>query len=244
MRFNRECPYCHKSQTIDADRDQSVKSHLMTLGNADGERALLSSFVVCTNPECRRFTLRVSLAEADKVPGGGWDIGEVLRTWKLIPPSQAKPLPDFIPGPIRKDYEEACLIVDLSPKASAALARRCLQGMIRDYWKITKYTLHQEIKALEEHVDKETFDAMMSLKGLGNIGAHPERDVTCLVDIEPEEASVLIALIEILLDDWYVAREKKKQTKTAIRALSERKDAEKSQPASGAAAREDAQDKG
>ena len=36
-----------------------------------------------------------------------------------------------IPIPqLMDDYEEACAIVNLSPKASATLSRRCLQGMI------------------------------------------------------------------------------------------------------------------
>lgn len=56
------------------------------------------------------------------------------REWHLIPPSGAKAFPDFVPAAIRADYEEACLIVDLSPKASATLSRRALQGMIRDFW--------------------------------------------------------------------------------------------------------------
>jgi hypothetical protein len=48
------------------------------------------------------------------------------------------PLPDYIPEQIKDDYYEACSILNLSPKASATLARRCLQGMIRDFWGITK----------------------------------------------------------------------------------------------------------
>ena len=55
-----------------------------------------------------------------------------------MPESDAKPQPEFIPEAIRQDYREACRIRDLSPKASATLARRCLQGMIRDFCAITR----------------------------------------------------------------------------------------------------------
>ena len=50
------------------------------------------------------------------------------------PPYTGITLPDYIPEAIRKDYMEACAIIDSSPKASATLSRRCLQGMIRDFW--------------------------------------------------------------------------------------------------------------
>jgi Domain of unknown function (DUF4145) len=57
--------------------------------------------------------------------------GEVkdYKSWTLLPPSSAKPQPDCIPQPIRDDYYEACSIRDLSPKASATIIRRCLQGI-------------------------------------------------------------------------------------------------------------------
>ncbi|MEI8253036.1 MAG: hypothetical protein WCG25_04765 [bacterium] len=50
-----------------------------------------------------------------------------LDSWQLLPVSEAKVLPDYIPDPIKQDYYEACRIRDLSPKASATLSRRCLQ---------------------------------------------------------------------------------------------------------------------
>lgn len=67
---------------------------------------------------------------------------EPIKVWKLLPDSIAKPQPNYIPAPIRKDYEQACKIADLSPNASAVLARRCLQSMIRDFCNITENTLH------------------------------------------------------------------------------------------------------
>jgi hypothetical protein len=45
------------------------------------------------------------------------------------------------------------LIRDLCPKASATLARRCIQGMIRDFCKINRRTLDLEIQALRIDVD-------------------------------------------------------------------------------------------
>jgi integrase len=54
----------------------------------------------------------------------------VLQRWNLIPEADIKIFPDYIPKPILDDYAEACLINNLSPKASATLSRRSLQGII------------------------------------------------------------------------------------------------------------------
>ena len=69
-------------------------------------------------------------------------------TQRLLPKFASKPQPEYIPYALREDYDEACSICDLSPKAAATLVQRCLQGMIRDFCKINdKRTLNDEIKA-------------------------------------------------------------------------------------------------
>jgi len=115
-------------------------------------------------------------------------------------------LPEYIPQPVKDDYKEACLISDLSPKASATLARRCLQGMIRDFYGISKARLYDEVEAIKDKVDPLTWDAIDAVRNIGNIGAHMERDINVVVEVDPEEAALLIGLIENLVDDWYVAR--------------------------------------
>jgi hypothetical protein len=118
----------------------------------------------------------------------------------------ARPFPAYIPQAILDDYREACLIVNDSPKTSATLSRRCLQGIIRDFWKISKPKLINEIKELEGKIDSSTWRAIDGVRSVGNIGAHMETDINLIVDVDPEEAKTLIGLIEFLLKDWYVAR--------------------------------------
>ena len=78
--------------------------------------------VFCPNPDCRKFALAVELLG---IPDGGGSWG-LLRRWRLMPESDAKSFPDYIPAPILADYREACLIADLSPKASATLSPQML----------------------------------------------------------------------------------------------------------------------
>ena len=87
--------------------------------------------------------------------------------------------------------------------------------MIRDFCKITEQSLFGAIKKLKEQVDAgkapegvqlETLEAIEAVRKVGNIGAHMEKDINIIVDIDPDEAGKLIGLIEVLFEDWYVAR--------------------------------------
>ena len=133
------------------------------------------------------------------------------RIMHFNPISLAKAYPDYIPQTIRSDYEEAHAILNLSPKASATLSRRCLQGMIRDFWGISKARLVEEIDALKDLVDPSTKKVLDALRKLGNIGAHPEKDVNLIVDIEPNEAHMLLKFIELLMQKWYIERHDNEQ---------------------------------
>jgi Domain of unknown function (DUF4145) len=146
-----------------------------------------------------------------------------LYTWRLVPPSNAKVFPSYIPKPILDDYREACLIKDLSPKASATLARRCLQGMIRDYWDVREGRLFDEISAIKDKVDPLTWQAIDAVRSIGNIGAHMEKDINLIIDVDPAEAAQLIWLIERLLHDWYVIRHEREEGLKDIAALAEAK---------------------
>lgn len=114
--------------------------------------------------------------------------------------------PDYIPAAIRSDYEEASQILDLSPKAAATLLRRCLQGMIRDFWGVSKERLIDEVMELKSLVPTIQWKAIDGLRQLGNIGAHMEKDVNLIIDIEKESAQKLLKLIELLMVQWYINR--------------------------------------
>jgi len=159
---------------------------------------------------------------------GYWKRGDFLESWNLIPPSEAKVFPEYVPEPIREDYVEACLIRDLSPKASATLSRRCLQGMIRNFWGIKKARLVEEIEELKGKTDSLTWKAIDAVRSIGNIGAHMEKDINLIVDVEPEEAQKLIELIELLVRDWYVTRHNRQGSLEAIIQVKKSKDAAKS----------------
>ncbi|MBO0947268.1 DUF4145 domain-containing protein [Fibrella forsythiae] len=189
------------------------------------KKAAIVKWIVCINDECKKASLSVALhTYYDNMSKNVYS--EPLMSWQLIPASSAKSFPEYIPLPIRQDYEEACLILELSPKASATLSRRCLQGMIRDFFNVTgEKTLFNEIKAIENKVDPITWQAIHAVRQIGNIGAHMENDINLIVDVDPNEAKVLIALNEMLLKEWYIHRyERTKRLESIIGINAEKQD--------------------
>jgi hypothetical protein len=228
--FAWSCPFCARDTTI-VDSNVEVGETYLTIKNADGPRCCVTTFIVCPNPACRRFTFTVELGTAKfKQMAGEWEQEEALRSWRLIPQSDAKVFPEYIPEAIRTDYLEANSIKELSPKAAATLARRCLQGMIRDFWGVKKKNLKAAIDAIKGKVDADIWGAIEAVRKVGIIGAHMENDVNLIIDVERNEASRLIALIELLLRQWYIARHERKELTSELVALAEAKRAAKKAP--------------
>jgi hypothetical protein len=223
------CPFCNRHATITGQSQRDIGG-LFTIENADGPRVLVCHFVVCPNPKCKKFTLSVSLYEAImERPTSDWKAGLLTNTWMLIPNSLAKSFPAYIPEPILADYNEACLIQNLSPKASATLSRRCLQGIIRDFWKVNPGRLVDEIAEIKDKIDALTWKAIEAVRTVGNIGAHMEADINLIVDVDPNEAELLIGLIEMLLKEWYIAREDRTTRLNSLVELAAKKENVKKQ---------------
>jgi uncharacterized protein DUF4145 len=216
MSFNWTCPHCGRHTTINDDR-VSVEGHKFDHGSKYGQQVLYSVVIACPNPECRELTIKASLGGyKPKGPYGDYVLENTRERWNLVPQASVKVFPDYVPAPILADYKEACLIADLSPKASATLARRCLQGMIRDFWGVRKARLIDEIEGIKDRVDATAWKAIDAVRSIGNIGAHMERDINTIVDVEPGEAALLIDLIETLIADWYIERHEREQRMTAV----------------------------
>lgn len=213
--FNWTCPHCDRDVTISQGRITG-RDHLLYLDNADGRRTLQTEFIVCPNPECRHFTLTASLYESKELNYNAEVKISHLQTWSLVPPSKAKTFPTYVPQAVLDDYREACLIQDLSPKASATLSRRCLQGILRDFWKVKPGRLVDEIDQIKDKVDPETWAAIDAVRKIGNIGAHMGNDINVIVDVEPNEAELLVGLVETLIREWYIAREERQKRMRAI----------------------------
>lgn len=219
------CRFCNREQTVTEEGRQVAFANL-TIENADGPRRLVVQFVVCPNPDCRKLSLSVALHDL-KVVGNRSYTGKLIRTWPLVPPSRARSFPVAIPAQIIEDYREACLAIEQSPKAAAALSRRCLSEMLRDFWQVQPGSLSDEFRQVKGTVDPLTWEAIESVRKSGLIGARMESEGAELLDTEPGEAKMLIGLIEMLIEDWYVGREERRKRLKDLRQITGEDAAEK-----------------
>lgn len=202
-----QCPYCNMIMSASKETHKiQYPSFEREAGKCwNGSETIIQdsclqiSFYKC--PNCGQYTI-----QAEGVGKHVQDVHVSIR-----PISSAKQFPKYIPEAVRQDYEEACAIINLSPKASATLSRRCLQGMIRDFWGIKEKNLYDEISALKNQIPADLWSSIDALRQLGNIGAHMEKDTNIIIDIDPNEADSLIKLIELLMKEWYVNREERKK---------------------------------
>ncbi len=58
-----------------------------------------------------------------------------------------------------------------------------------------------------------------------------EADINVIVDVDPEEAQILIQLVELLFSEWYVAREARGRALARIKSIADNKKGQKQQQA-------------
>lgn len=90
-----------------------------------------------------------------------------------------------------------------------------------------------EIEAIKTRVDPLTWAAIDAVRSIGNIGAHMEKDINLIIDVDQGEAQQLIVLIELLVDEWYVQRHIRQEQLNAILEIKAAKDAAKQSLSAG-----------
>ena len=227
------CPHCNRPTTIGPDLHHVQCNRLDVGESRHGHLGITLNAIRCPNPHCNDVTVVVTVGNIEYVSTHDRfiiaDDNRLIDAKRFRPEYFFSPQPEFIPEQLRNDYYEACRIRDLSPKAAATLARRCLQGIIRDFWQVTDRNLQKEIAVLRGQIDQSLWDAIDAVRRVGNIGAHMEGDVNKIVAIDPDEADKLIGLVEILFQDCYVARYERQKRLAEMAALGQQKDNERKQ---------------
>jgi len=135
------------------------------------------------------------------------------------------PVPKDVPSDISADYIEAAAVLPLSPKASAALSRRCLQAVLHAAG-YTQKDLSKQIDAVL--AESDTKKALPSgihmivdvIRNFGNFAAHKITDETSLqvIDVEPAEAEYCLDVLDSVFDHYYVKPAQAKAIKDALNA--------------------------
>lgn len=119
-----------------------------------------------------------------------------------------EPVDPAVPQEFAADYLEACEVLDISPKASAALSRRIMQHILRECAKVKEPTLDKEIqKVLDGNmVPSHLAESLDAVRTVGNFAAHPIKSTSSgeVVDVEPGEAEWNLDTVEALFDFYFV----------------------------------------
>ena len=130
------------------------------------------------------------------------------------------PLSKDVPEHFAGDYREACLVLTDSPKASAALSRRCLQNLLREEAKVKKQNLCKEIDEILASKELPSYlaESIDGVRNIGNFAAHPIKSTNTgeVVDVEPGEAEWLLDVLEGMFDFYFVQSAILKRKKDAL----------------------------
>jgi len=118
-----------------------------------------------------------------------------------LPPEVYAAAPEFA-----ADFQEAVAVLSTSRKASAALARRCLQYLLTHAGKATKRDLAAQIDEVLAQLPSELALNLDAIRQVGNFAAHPIKSTNsgAIADVEEGEAEWLLDVLEELADYYYV----------------------------------------
>ncbi|GHH13940.1 hypothetical protein GCM10008023_15140 [Sphingomonas glacialis] len=135
------------------------------------------------------------------------------------------PSPPEVPATISQDYAEANEVLAISPKASAALSRRCLQSILSAHGYNNNNLVKQVESAIGEtdaakSLPSSLRDNIDAIRNFGNFSAHPITDQTTLqiVDVEEGEAEWCLQILLDMFDHYYVAPAKAAARRASLSA--------------------------
>jgi len=206
-----KCPHCRV--------EFHYKPNFINIGHdSDGDWVL--EHAKC--PACNKIVLLLINGEDVYWHETGSIINKnIKKRFFVYPKSSSRPLcPTEVEKRFAEDYVEACLVIADSPKASAALSRRCLQNILREVAGVKHSNLSKEIqevidsKALPSYI-VEIIDAV---RNIGNFAAHPIKSEKTgeILPVEPGEAELNLDVIESLFDFYFVQPAIIKKKKAAL----------------------------
>ncbi len=156
-------------------------------------------------PECEKIIIQ--LVKLETVAGHA-TLTETSRRTVQPRATNRPPCPPQVPAAIRTDYLEACLVLDDSPKASAALSRRALQHILREAAKVKSGNLADEIDEVlaSNKLQSAISESLDAVRHIGNFAAHPTKSKNTgeVIDVVPGEAEWNLDVVESLFDVYYV----------------------------------------
>jgi hypothetical protein len=203
MSYNRgdrgKCPHCSTvvlfTEPTLPDNPQIVISD----ESQDRVSVLIEDIAQC--PNCRNVV--IALSNGRMTAEGIMPHGQQVL---IYPQGASRPVAAEVPRHIAGDFREAVAVLPFSPKASAALSRRCLQNVLRESGNTTKKDLADQIDEVLPTLPGYLREDVDAIRQVGNFAAHPAKSKSTgeIVDVEPEEAEWNLDVLDLLFDFYYV----------------------------------------
>lgn len=165
-------------------------------------------------PACKKMILYLQCGPGSFVQTHGGrsfkGLQQVMKESLIQPKGASRPPcpPEVNLQNIANDYSEACLVLADSPKAAAALGRRCLQNLLRDHVKVKPGNLADEIQQVLDtgKLPSGLHESIDAIRNIGNFAAHPmkSQQTGLILDVEPGEAEWTLDVLEELFDFYFV----------------------------------------
>lgn len=142
---------------------------------------------------------------------------------QLWPDTGNRPVPKEVEAEapeLAEDFREAVSVFPKSKKASAALARRCLQFVLLHKGGVTEKDLARQIDQVLPSLPSSLAANVDAIRHVGNFAAHPLKSQSSgqIVDVEDGEAEWLLDVLQELFDFYYVAPAQAAAKRAALNA--------------------------
>lgn len=207
--LNMECPWClTKSSRLHYD----VRAHHIG-ENTEGSKGGQIIWYNC--PECGEIIVyfhkdNSQVSTFGLKPEPGRETGIIYQIPKdvvlVFPKTREMPDTESIPDDYKSDYIEAYNVLDISPKASAALSRRCLQRLLRERAEVTPGILVDEINQVLDKLPPGLRENVDVIRHFGNFAAHANKNLQTgeIIDVEPSEAEWTLEILKSLLEYFVI----------------------------------------
>jgi hypothetical protein len=214
------CPHCSVGVNVEWD-----ETYAYVDDSENPQRGVEIAHGEC--PECEGLIVKLQYGRVSIDHKGRYNVTQIEKEEPIYPRSTARPVETEVPEPYKGEFQEACAVLNISPKASAALSRRVLQNILRQEFNIQRSSLAQEIDDFIHlsGVPSHLSGAIDAVRNIGNFAAHPLKDSNtgAIVDVEAGESEWLLDVLEALFDFTFVQpkrlEERKKKLNEKLDAL-------------------------
>jgi hypothetical protein len=176
-------------------------------------------YMLCANKECGELVIRVHEHRV-RVVDGAIDMVET-DSWLAHPRASRQPIDPAITGEFRRDYEEAAVILDPSPRMSAVLSRRILGDLLERYAGQNSFSLTTRIDNFIKDTKHPHYlrENLHHFREIADFGAHTQRNHQAeIINVDRDEAEWTLDLVDRLFEYFIIGPQRDQKMRAAMDA--------------------------